>query len=179
MPTFVGYVRMTSRKTICEDTFWIAGNDLNEDTTPIQAGLKWTIGKNRREKCDFLGGDVSFPPFKVPQKNCVCWWKHLKIPGLAERNILCPGCLEDLKITCLLPGNDLYSFLVFQSEILQVLSFSQLAIWIDWCQKANLIFGYFILAIEIIPGSHLGWEIFAISTGVGFKSGLHDPVSFL
>jgi aminomethyltransferase len=34
------------------------GNDLNEDITPIEAGLKWTIGKSRRDKCDFLGGEV-------------------------------------------------------------------------------------------------------------------------
>ena len=38
---------------------WVAGNDLNEDITPIEAGLKWTIGKSRRDKCDFLGGEVS------------------------------------------------------------------------------------------------------------------------
>ena len=35
-----------------------AGNDLNEDRTPIEAGLTWTIGKRRREACDFLGGEV-------------------------------------------------------------------------------------------------------------------------
>lgn len=35
-----------------------AGNDLNEDITPIEAGLKWTIGKRRRDDCDFLGGEV-------------------------------------------------------------------------------------------------------------------------
>ena len=35
-----------------------AGNDLNEDITPIEAGLKWTIGKRRRDACDFLGGEV-------------------------------------------------------------------------------------------------------------------------
>jgi aminomethyltransferase len=34
------------------------GNDLNEDTTPIEAGLTWTIGKRRREAYDFVGGDV-------------------------------------------------------------------------------------------------------------------------
>lgn len=34
------------------------GNDLTEDITPIEAGLTWTIGKSRREACDFLGGDV-------------------------------------------------------------------------------------------------------------------------
>ena len=35
-----------------------AGNDLNEDITPVEAGLTWTIAKNRREKCSFLGGEV-------------------------------------------------------------------------------------------------------------------------
>ena len=45
----------------------LAGNDLNEDITPIEAGLKWTIGKNRREACDFLGGEVGTPlPCNIP-----------------------------------------------------------------------------------------------------------------
>lgn len=35
-----------------------AGNDLNEDTTPIEASLKWTIGKRRQETFDFIGGHV-------------------------------------------------------------------------------------------------------------------------
>ena len=36
-----------------------AGNDLNENTTPLEASLKWTIGKRRLANgCDFLGGDV-------------------------------------------------------------------------------------------------------------------------
>lgn len=34
------------------------GNDLNEDLTPIEAGLAWTVGKRRREAFDFLGGEV-------------------------------------------------------------------------------------------------------------------------
>lgn len=34
------------------------GNDLNEDITPVEAGLTWTVGKRRREAFDFLGGDV-------------------------------------------------------------------------------------------------------------------------
>lgn len=34
------------------------GNDLNEDITPIEAGLTWTVGKRRREAFDFLGGNV-------------------------------------------------------------------------------------------------------------------------
>lgn len=34
------------------------GNDLNEDITPIEAGLAWTVGKRRREAFNFLGGEV-------------------------------------------------------------------------------------------------------------------------
>ncbi|GFR40816.1 hypothetical protein Agub_g1438, partial [Astrephomene gubernaculifera] len=35
------------------------GNDLNEDISPVEAGLAWTIGKRRREAgFDFLGGQV-------------------------------------------------------------------------------------------------------------------------
>lgn len=34
------------------------GNDLNEDITPVEAGLAWCVGKRRREKFDFIGGDV-------------------------------------------------------------------------------------------------------------------------
>lgn len=34
------------------------GNDLNDDITPVEAGLTWTVAKSRREACDFLGGDV-------------------------------------------------------------------------------------------------------------------------
>jgi aminomethyltransferase len=34
------------------------GNDLNEDITPIEAGLAWTVAKRRREAFDFLGGEI-------------------------------------------------------------------------------------------------------------------------
>jgi len=34
------------------------GNDLEEHISPIEAGLAWTVGKRRREKFDFLGGEV-------------------------------------------------------------------------------------------------------------------------
>ncbi|GAB4815267.1 hypothetical protein N2152v2_002313 [Parachlorella kessleri] len=34
------------------------GSDLTEDVTPIEAGLGWTVGKRRRERFDFLGGEV-------------------------------------------------------------------------------------------------------------------------
>eukprot|EP00879_Flechtneria_rotunda_P001226 GHRR01001373.1.p1 GENE.GHRR01001373.1~~GHRR01001373.1.p1 ORF type:complete len:413 (+),score=119.81 GHRR01001373.1:96-1334(+) len=34
------------------------GNDLEQHITPIEAGLAWTVGKRRRDKFDFLGGEV-------------------------------------------------------------------------------------------------------------------------
>lgn len=34
------------------------GNDIDEQTTPIEAMLTWTIGKRRRESADFPGAEV-------------------------------------------------------------------------------------------------------------------------
>ncbi len=34
------------------------GNDIDETTTPIEAGLRWTIGPRRREQGGFAGADV-------------------------------------------------------------------------------------------------------------------------
>jgi aminomethyltransferase len=34
------------------------GNDIDDTTTPIEAGLTWTVGKRRREEGGFLGSDV-------------------------------------------------------------------------------------------------------------------------
>jgi aminomethyltransferase len=33
------------------------GNDLDEDTTPVEAGLTWVIGKDRKETGSFIGAD--------------------------------------------------------------------------------------------------------------------------
>lgn len=44
--------------TCISHVLMVAGNDLNEETTPIEASLKWTIGKRRQGKFDFIGGDV-------------------------------------------------------------------------------------------------------------------------
>ncbi|KAG2041322.1 glycine cleavage system T protein [Suillus americanus] len=33
------------------------GNDLDEDTTPVEAGLTWVIGKERKETGDFIGAE--------------------------------------------------------------------------------------------------------------------------
>ncbi|ORX64913.1 putative aminomethyl transferase [Basidiobolus meristosporus CBS 931.73] len=40
------------------------GNDLNEDITPVEAGLTWTIGKRRREEGGFLGAEHILPQIK-------------------------------------------------------------------------------------------------------------------
>lgn len=34
------------------------GHDLDENTTPVEAGLTWVIGKERREKGGFIGADA-------------------------------------------------------------------------------------------------------------------------
>lgn len=34
------------------------GNDIDDTTTPVEAGLAWTIGKRRRQTADFLGAEV-------------------------------------------------------------------------------------------------------------------------
>ncbi|KLO07245.1 glycine cleavage system T protein [Schizopora paradoxa] len=31
------------------------GHDLDEETTPVEAGLSWVVGKDRRERADFIG----------------------------------------------------------------------------------------------------------------------------
>lgn len=37
------------------------GSDLNENITPVEAGLTWTIGKRRRTTGGFLGADKILP----------------------------------------------------------------------------------------------------------------------
>ena len=36
------------------------GNDIDDSTTPIEAGLAWTIGKRRRQTADFPGAEVLY-----------------------------------------------------------------------------------------------------------------------
>ncbi|KAJ3215226.1 hypothetical protein HDU67_000713 [Dinochytrium kinnereticum] len=40
------------------------GHDLNDDITPVEAGLTWTIGKRRREEGGFLGSQKILPQLK-------------------------------------------------------------------------------------------------------------------
>ncbi|CAG0887478.1 unnamed protein product [Darwinula stevensoni] len=41
------------------------GNDIDESTTPVEAGLTWTIGKSRREHRGFPGADFILKQLKV------------------------------------------------------------------------------------------------------------------
>lgn len=41
------------------------GNDIDETTTPVEAGLIWTIGKRRRQARDFPGADIIVPQIKA------------------------------------------------------------------------------------------------------------------
>ncbi|KAK7076012.1 hypothetical protein SK128_013623, partial [Halocaridina rubra] len=40
------------------------GNDIDDTTTPIEAGLAWTIGKRRRQTADFLGAEIILKQLK-------------------------------------------------------------------------------------------------------------------
>lgn len=40
------------------------GHDLDDSTTPVEAGLSWTIGKQRRVKGGFLGADIILKQLK-------------------------------------------------------------------------------------------------------------------
>lgn len=44
------------------------GNDIDEDTTPVEAMLVWTIGKRRRALADFPGADVILKQIKEKAK---------------------------------------------------------------------------------------------------------------
>ena len=41
-----------------ESGLCLYGNDLDDSTTPVEAGLLWTIGKRRRAEANFVGADV-------------------------------------------------------------------------------------------------------------------------
>ena len=44
------------------------GNDIDEVTTPIEAGLAWTIGKRRRSQSNFPGSKNILTQLKVRPK---------------------------------------------------------------------------------------------------------------
>ncbi|XP_030640460.1 aminomethyltransferase, mitochondrial [Chanos chanos] len=41
------------------------GNDIDENTTPVEASLVWTIGKRRRQAKDFPGANIVVPQIKA------------------------------------------------------------------------------------------------------------------
>lgn len=47
-----------------ESGLCLYGHDIDETTTPVEAGLTWTIGQRRRKEGNFLGADVILPQIK-------------------------------------------------------------------------------------------------------------------
>ena len=84
---------MLSRLTMGSCT----GNDLDEGKTPVEAGLTWTIGKRRREACDFLGGEVHVPS----RHDVIQEWSVMSariLLGFAVRS--CEGRCADVCLLC-------------------------------------------------------------------------------
>lgn len=55
----VAWIGLGARDTLrLEAGLCLYGHELDETTTPVEANLVWTIGKNRRETFDFAGGAV-------------------------------------------------------------------------------------------------------------------------
>ncbi|XP_046339497.1 aminomethyltransferase, mitochondrial-like [Haliotis rufescens] len=48
------------------------GNDITEDTTPVEANLNWVIAKRRRETGGFPGADVILNQLKLKSKGISC-----------------------------------------------------------------------------------------------------------
>eukprot|EP00939_MAST-03C_sp_MAST-3C-sp1_P001472 g1472.t1 len=54
----VGMVGLGARDSLrLEAGMCLYGNDIDDETTPIEAGLLWTIGKRRRKEGGFVGAD--------------------------------------------------------------------------------------------------------------------------
>ena len=55
----VGPIDLGARDSLrLEAGLCLYGHDIDTTTTPIEAGLLWSIGKSRREKGGFLGADL-------------------------------------------------------------------------------------------------------------------------
>ncbi|NXK77601.1 GCST protein, partial [Amazona guildingii] len=79
------------------------GNDIDETTTPAEAGLMWTLGKRRRAAMDFPGAAIIMAQVKEKPKrkpsNCTCGrggcWGHqplLTSPVLMSAGTVTSGC---------------------------------------------------------------------------------------
>merc|ERR1719312_1764789 len=68
MESKVGQVRLAglgARDSLrLEAGLCLYGNDIDEDTTPIEAGLAWTVGKARRKDGGFPGDEVILKQLK-------------------------------------------------------------------------------------------------------------------
>uniref|UniRef100_A0AAY4C261 Aminomethyltransferase, mitochondrial n=1 Tax=Denticeps clupeoides TaxID=299321 RepID=A0AAY4C261_9TELE len=67
------------------------GNDIDETTTPVEAGLVWTIGKRRRLQRDFPGADVVVPQIKEKTQRKRVGLISAGPPARQHTPILAPG----------------------------------------------------------------------------------------
>lgn len=67
--SFVGPAGLGARNTLrLEAGLCLHGNDMNENTSPIECGLNWVIGKRRRQEGGFPGFEVIKEQLKVNTK---------------------------------------------------------------------------------------------------------------
>ncbi|KRX19515.1 Aminomethyltransferase, mitochondrial [Trichinella nelsoni] len=52
-----------------EAAMCLYGTDMDETTTPVEAGLSWLIARRRREMADFPGADIIMKQLKSKDKN--------------------------------------------------------------------------------------------------------------
>ena len=70
------------------------GNDIDDETNPIEAGLLWTIGKRRREEGGFVGSDKILA-ILADRKNLVTKKRvGLTLAGKGKINLDVDGRLE-------------------------------------------------------------------------------------
>jgi aminomethyltransferase len=76
------------------------GNDIDETTTPIEAGLAWSIGKRRRASLDFPGGaTIGAQLANGPARRRVGIRPDGRAPARAHTEILAPGGAKTGEIT--------------------------------------------------------------------------------
>ncbi|XP_018323584.1 aminomethyltransferase, mitochondrial [Agrilus planipennis] len=76
------------------------GNDITEDTTPIEAGLTWLVSKSRRERGDFPGAEIIVKQIKegVTRKRVGLVIKAGGPPARHDAPILSRDGLEELGV---------------------------------------------------------------------------------
>ncbi|KAG8894084.1 Aminomethyltransferase, mitochondrial, partial [Tulasnella sp. 403] len=74
------------------------GHDLNEDITPVEAGLSWVIGKSRKESGGFIGADTVLQQLKDgPTKRRVGFIIE-EAPAREGAKIFAPGSNEEIGV---------------------------------------------------------------------------------